>query len=71
MKARTLPNHVRVRLLREGERLAREQGIDRLLGDGFRVLVRFDPESRKVVYSFRAMDDLSSDGPEAGWMHLR
>ncbi|WP_229227376.1 hypothetical protein [Comamonas thiooxydans] len=71
MKSRPLPEKLRAQLLREGLRIAKAQGIPRLIGEDFRVLVRFDEAVSKVHFSFRAPDDLSQDKPAEHWIQLR
>jgi len=71
MKAHSLPEDLKARLLDEGLRIAAEQGLMRVIGDDLRVLVRFDDVTRKVHYSFRSPDDLSLDDPAENWIQLR
>lgn len=71
MRSRPLPKKLRLRLLDEGLRIAAEQGITGLMGENVRVLVRIDGATRKVHYSFRALDDLSQDDPADRWVRLR
>ena len=61
----------RARLLYEGLQIARQQGLERLLGDSYRVFVRTDEATQKVHYSFRAQDDCSEDDLTDMWIQLR
>lgn len=71
MKSRPLPEKLREQLLQEGLRIAFDQGVMRLIGDDFRVLVRCDEVTRKIHYSFRAPNDFSQDDPAEHWIQLR
>lgn len=71
MKSGQIPARLRAQLLREGQRIAEEQGLTGLLGDDLKILVRFDAVTRMVHYSFRAIDDFSQDGDNRDWFELR
>ena len=66
-----MPHWLRERLKRDAGKLARARGLDRLLGESYRVLVRFDWGRQQFVFSFRTSDDLSVDGVDEGWIELR
>lgn len=66
-----LSENIRAQLLRDGLRIAAQQGFADLFGDHFLVFVRIDGDARKAHYSFRAPDDLSQDDPTDQWIQLR
>ena len=71
MNTHIISEQARVRLLHEGLQIARQQGLERLLGDSYRVFVRTDEGTQKVNYSFRASDDFSDDDTSELWIQLR
>lgn len=54
-----------------GEELARDGMLAGMLGADFKVFVRYDPQAKRVVFSFRSREDQAEDDPADGWTQLR
>ena len=52
-------------VMRLADQLSNDPMIAGLLGSNFKVIVDYDPDAKRITYSFRTPDDVSEDESQA------